>query len=177
MKEILLEKVAKKKFIKEAFLGRLRAMGRAGIGGRHPEGALTARNVLRNALIFGGAGALIGGGAAAANEIGSAITDPLKKRVGLKRMYRDNAFLNREDPKTVSKYYDTLYRFSPSMAMDPLASGSFMKKQLEFKDIGIQPTDIQTVSNIEKAVRDQQQHALMSKAFTPAAVSDAMDLG
>jgi len=185
LKELLLEKTAGKEkyLVKEALFRWLKGIGQA--GGRvgqaahasQQTGGLLAKNILKNSLVLGGAGALIGGGAALAGEIGSAIADPLKKKVGLKRMYRENSFLNREDSGTVSKYYDTLFRFSPTMAMDPLVSGSFMKKQLEFKDIGIQPTDIQTVSNIEKAVRDQRQHALMQQAFAPKAMSDTLSIG
>ena len=56
------------------------------------------------------------------------------------------------------------------MAMDPVASGSFMKKQLEFQDIGVQPNDIQTLANIESAVRGRARDEIVQSAFSPISV-------
>jgi hypothetical protein len=171
LRDLLLEKVASKK--KEARFG---LGGLMSLGGRVKATGQSINPVFRNALLLGGAGALIGGGAAAAQNIGSAIADPLKKRVGYKRMLRENDYLQREDPSAVGKIYDTLFRFSPTMAMDPLVSGSFMKKQLEFQDVGVQPNDLQTISNIEKAVKDRAQHEIIRSAFNPGNLANTMDL-
>ena len=179
LKNLLKEKLAATKESgnsKEAsaFTSLFRLGGQAAAKGRSAGASISP--VFKNALLLGGAGALIGGGAAAAQTMGSAIADPLKKRVGYKRMLRENEFLRHEDPTSVNKYYSTLYRFSPTMAMDPLVAGSFMKKQLEFQDVGVQPGDLQTISNIEKAVRDKAQGEIIRSAFQPGAMSDVMDL-
>ena len=177
LKKLLLEKTAKAEetpaptMDKEAAFGSLFRLG----GGAAKAGK-SLNPVFKNALLLGSAGALIGGGAAAAQGLGSAIADPLRKRVGYNRMMRENQFLKDENPDAVGKIYNTLYRFSPTMAMDPLVSGSFMKKQLEFQDIGVQPNDLQTISNIEKAVQDKAKTEIIRSAFSPQSMSSTMEL-
>ena len=178
LKKLLLEKTAAAveetpapTMDKEAAFGSLFRLG-----GNMAKAQKGLSPVFKNALLLGSAGALIGGGAAAAQGLGSAIADPLRKRVGYKRMLRDNQFLKDEDPGVVGKIYNTLYRFSPTMAMDPLVSGSFMKKQLEFQDIGVQPNDLQTISNIEKAVKDQSRTEIIRSAFSPESMFHTKEL-
>jgi hypothetical protein len=127
----------------------------------------TAASALKTTAIVGGVGALLGAGSAGASALIQAAKDPIKKRLGKNRMYRENEWLRHEDNKTVDKFYNTLYRFSPTMAMDPLVSGSFMKRQLEYKDVGVQPSDVSTMVNIEKAVGDARGDTILSRAFSP----------
>jgi len=130
------------------------------------------RRALGLGLGLGGAGLVLGASASAASSgFGNLIRDPIKKKVGIKRMYRENDWLSREDPGIVKKYYNTLFTFSPQMAMDPLTSGAFMKKQLEYRDVGIQPTDVQTLANIEKAVQDRGQNELIRGAFASGGIA------
>ena len=165
-KELLVQKLSEK--IKEAGPGSWASRLWGGI----KNSGRIATPALQKGLGYGAAGLILGGGAALASVGAQAISDPLKKRVGRNRMYRENAFLHNEDKKTVNKYYNTLYRFSPTMAMDPLVAGSFMKKQLEFKDVGIQPTDVGTLANIEKAVRDRRDGGILSSTFAPVGLKD-----
>ena len=130
------------------------------------------KSVARTAAQLGAVGLLLSGGAAAAQGLVGAIKDPIKKRLGRNRMYRENNWLRHEDKGTVDKYFSTLFRFAPTMAMDPLVSGSFMKKQLEFKDIGIQPTDVSTLANIQKAVKDRSGDSIIRSAFSPGEIKD-----
>ena len=128
-------------------------------------------------LGLGGAGLAIGAGAAAASSgCENLLRDPIKKKVGIKRMYRENDWLGNENPSSVKKLFNTLYTFSPRIAMDPLTSGAFMKRQLEYSDVGIQPTDIQTIANIEKAVQDRGQNEIIRSAFSGGSIGSMSGL-
>jgi len=133
-------------------------------------------DAMRQGLMLGGASAALTGGAALASGLTNVIGGALQKKVGIRRMYRENAWLDKEDKKDVEKFYSTLHRFAPSMAMDPLVSGSFMKKQLEFKDIGVQPNDLQTIANIERAQRDAKGDRLLRQAFNPGTMGNMMPM-
>lgn len=167
-----------KEVLKEKLASRLKEAGIwSGIKNLYGKMGPVSKRVLENAAVFGGAGLLLSGGTAAAGALADAVKDPIKKRVGKNRMMRENPWLRHEDNKTVDKYYNTLYRFAPAMAMDPLVSGSFMKKQLEYKDVGIQPTDVNTLANIQKAVGQAKQEGILARAFSPAAIDAVAGTG
>ena len=70
------------------------------------------KRALGMGLGLGGAGLALGVTASAASDgFGSLVRDPIKKKVGLRRMYREHDWLNREDDGTVKKYFNTLFRF------------------------------------------------------------------
>jgi len=171
-KEELLKQASFLKAIKR--FGSKFSRGAMGAAKEAPSTGEWLKKMLLASAAIGGTGLVLGGAAAGAGEGVKAIVDPIRKKVGRKRMYRENPFLQHEDKKTVEKYYDTLYRFSPSMAMDPLVSGSFMKKQLEFKDVGIQPTDLQTITNVQKAVSQSRGDSIITKAFGGADPSGSL---
>ena len=152
---------------KEAIFSRLRSLRVL-----NPFNNTTTKQVMQTALGLGSAGLVLGGASSAAEGLADAAATPIKRHLGYKRMVRDNPWIKDEDQDTVKKFYRTLFNFSPTVAMDPMASGSFMKKQLEFKDIGIQHNDIHTLSNIEKAVRDTKADRLIFNSFRPSAAAD-----
>ena len=140
-------------------------------------GGHTAGTAFGKALALGAglglAGVAIGAGGAAAQSGYKGIKDPLMRGVGFKRMMReeDNQWMQNESKSKLKKLHKTLYRFSPKMALDPLVAGAFMKKQLEFEDVGIQPNDLSTIANIEKAVADAGSKELMTQAFSGSGIS------
>jgi len=137
----------------------------------------TAGSAFGKALALGAglglAGVAIGAGGAAAQTGYKGVKDPLMRNVGFKRMMREegNQWMQNESAGKLKKLHKTLYSFSPKMALDPLVSGAFMKKQLEFEDVGIQQNDLATIANIEKAVRDAGSKELMSQAFSGSGIS------
>lgn len=87
-----------------------------------------------------------------------ALRNALDKRVGkekaFKNMIKDNPSLAHSDPVHVKKVFNTLYTFNKDMAKDPLVAGSFTRRSLMFKDEGIQPMDVKTLTEIRKNMRD-----------------------
>jgi hypothetical protein len=152
----LLEKEAKKKKVMSV---SSKGLGRMG------------RNIGMLALLGGG----VGLGLKGVDVVSRALTDPLDKAKGRKRMLKVNPELKKENKKDLNRYYDTLFRFSPAVAGDPLAAGAWMKRALQYKDIGPQVTDIKGLSDIEVglAKRKQSKRGIMH----PESISDLARLG
>ena len=121
----------------------------------------------RKALGFGAGAAMIGGGITAANKVTDHIDSKFKKKRYFKRMMDDNPNLNKEPARDVGRIFNTLYKFNPKMASDPLVAGSFMKRSLMFKDEGIQPVDVKTLTEVGKHLADTKKgkSSLMKDSF------------
>lgn len=127
----------------------------------------------RKALMFGGGAAGISAGIKGVEGLSDSISKPIKKRSAFKKMMADNPSLRKEDPKDVKKVFNTLFRFNPKMAGDPLVAGSFMKRTLQFKDEGIQPVDVKTLTEVGRNMQSNKSNSsLLSAAF----LSGAKDL-
>ena len=111
----------------------------------------------RRALMFGAGAVGLGAGLKGIESLGDAISTPLKKKKYFNNMLDENPSLKKENPKDVSKIFRTLYTFNPLMASDPLVAGSFLKRSLQFKDEGIQPVDVKTLTEIGKHLRESKK--------------------
>jgi hypothetical protein len=81
---------------------------------------------LGQSLAYAGAGALLGGGAFAARKGYEAVESRLGKAKAYNEMVEARPELKDRDPKAVQRAFDSLYRFNPSYAKDPLVAGSFV---------------------------------------------------
>ena len=72
------------------------------------------------------AGGLIGLGATAAQKGYEAVEKGMGKAQAYKDMMSARPELKDRDPKAVQRAFDSLYRFNPSYAKDPLVAGSFV---------------------------------------------------
>ena len=116
-------------------------------------------------LAYGAAASAVGGLGAAGAYGASRLAEPVKKKWGMKKMYEENPWLKKEDKRTVKKFYNTMFRFSPSIAMDPVVAGSVMRRQLEYKDVGVQPSDVKSLTDVEDAMRGRFKDHFISSAF------------
>lgn len=127
----------------------------------------------RKALGFGAGAAGIAGGIKGLEAISEGIATPIKKRSAFNKMIDDNPGLKKEDQRDVKRVFNTLFRFNPKMAGDPLVAGSFMKRTLQFKDEGIQPVDVKTLTEVSRNMSGNKSNSsLLSAAF----LSGAKDL-
>jgi hypothetical protein len=126
---------------------------------------------------FMGIGGAMALGSAGAAKLGQAAMDPVKKRIGFKRLMTESPELaDKEDMGTLKKYYNTLFRFAPNVAMDPLTASSFMKRNLEFKEVGIQPSDISTLADITSKMKSTERGTALRKAFEGRGMGTAPDI-
>jgi len=82
--------------------------------------------VMGQTLAYTAAGAALGGGAFAARRGYEAIESRLGKAKAYKEMVEARPELKDRDPKAVQRAFDSLYRFNPRYAKDPLVAGSFV---------------------------------------------------
>lgn len=109
------------------------------------------------AVGFGLGGLTLGAGAYGASKLLSSATEPLEKKKAFGEMLSENPNLKQEDPKIVERSFRTLFTFNKDMAKDPTLAGSFVRKALMFKDEGIQPNDVKTMSEIRKNMSDAKK--------------------
>jgi hypothetical protein len=130
---------------------------------------INPNNLAANVAMLTAAGLGVGAIGTAAIAGAGAASKPIDRAAGYRRMMRESPEFKSEDKKTVKKFYRTLHNFSPKVARDPVAASSYMKRLLAFKDVGVQPGDLQTLSGIEKSVADRRRGSLMHKAFDVSA--------
>lgn len=124
----------------------------------------------RKALAFGAGAGAIGLGIEGASSLHDAIADPLRKRKYMNNMLAENPQLRRESPKDVSKAFNTLYTFNKRMASDPLVSGSFLRRALQFREEGVQAVDIKTLVDAHPKGQDSSRF----KEILPSTAKDLM---
>lgn len=177
------ERHAKQVAAASALLGALGAVGKKGLslGSKmqkarklkkmSPVRRAIAKNfgkdtVGRKALTFGGAAAGITAGIKGVEGLSESISTPIKKRSAFNKMMKDNPSLRKESPRDVKRVFNTLFRFNPKMAGDPLVAGSFMKRTLQFKDEGIQPVDVKTLTEVSRNMASNKSNSsILSAAF------------
>ena len=125
----------------------------------------------RKALMFGAGAAGIAGGIKGIDALTDAIADPLKKKSFKKKMMEVNPSLKKANQTDVGRIFNTLYRFNPKMASDPLVASSFVRRALQFKEEGIQPMDVKTLAEVGEQDRRGRGKGLLSEAFTAGAAS------
>jgi len=110
----------------------------------------------RRALGYGaGAGAIMGG-IWGASKLIDHFKEPVEKKKAFNAMMDENPGLKQEEPKVVSRSFNTLYTFNRDMAKDPTVAGSFVRRAAAFKDEGIQAADIKTIAEIRKSLSDSR---------------------
>lgn len=111
---------------------------------------LATKDILWRAGVLGGAGLVIGTGAAAGNAIKDNIQGRMNHREGLRDMLARNPVLKKADQTEVKSIYGTLFNLARPLAMDPNVSGAFVKRQLEYGDVGIQLPDAAMMIKADK---------------------------
>lgn len=125
-----------------------------------PKGALNrlkgllASKGARRLGMYGLGAAGIAGGLAGIDALKDVFDRKVGKEKAFKNMIQDNPGLASENPAHVKKVFNTLYTFNKDMAKDPLVAGSFTRRSLMFKDEGIQPMDIKTLTEIRRNMQD-----------------------
>jgi hypothetical protein len=107
----------------------LEKMGFSPWGAMKTVGQTTGRMfipALSQSLAYAGAGAALAGGSIAARKGYEAVAGKLGKAKAYNEMVEARPELKDRDPKAVQRAFDSLYRFNPSYAKDPLVAGSFV---------------------------------------------------
>ena len=93
-------------------------------------------------------GAGMGFGAHAARSAFGGVADQVQKAKSYKKMVADNPKLQEADPNVVQKAFNTLHKFNPQYASDPLVAGTFVQNVVDQERL-----DIGTVKSLVDARR------------------------
>lgn len=115
--------------------------------------ALTGK-LARRLGTFGAGAAGIAGGVALVDALREGLSKKVSHGKQFSNVMKENPSLER-DREHAQKVFKTLQRFNPEMAADPLVAGSFLKRSIQYKDEGIQPMDVKTLTEIGKNMRDR----------------------
>lgn len=105
-----------------------------------------AKDLAPFALATSGMGLAMGYGHEAAKKGLTAVSDMYSKHKAYKTMLEENPELAKADPNVTQKAFNTIYRFNPHYAKDPLVAGTFVKNVIDQERM-----DIGTVSNLVQA--------------------------
>jgi hypothetical protein len=112
-----------------------------------------AKDLAPFALATSGLGLAMGYGHDAARSAVKGMSDVYSKHQAYKTMLEENPALVNADPNVVQKAFNTIYKFNPHYAKDPLVAGTFVKNVIDQDRM-----DIGTVSNLVQA------HKFMNEA-------------
>ncbi len=127
------------------------------------KSALTSR-IAKRIGMFGAGAAGVAGGMAAVDALRAGLSKKVSDKKQFANIMKENPSLVR-DREHAQKVFKTLKRFNPEMAADPLVAGSFLKRSLQYKDEGIQPMDVKTLTEIGKNMRDRGGTSFLGKIF------------
>lgn len=85
------------------------------------------------------------------------LVDAQKKTKAYKKMMQENPDMKRFPAETSKRYFDTLYRFNPEAAKDPLLSRAYVENAAELSDagkqIGLQHTGLRNMASEAATLR------------------------
>lgn len=105
---------------------------------------------LKSLARFGGAAMLLAAGLKGGEALYDKFHKPLQKKKYYNAMAAEHPDIVKDHPEDSKKFFNTLYTFNPTMASDPLAAGSFLRRALQYKSEGVQPNDLKTLTDINK---------------------------
>jgi hypothetical protein len=107
-----------------------------------------AHDALPYLLASAGLGAGLGMGADLGKRAIHGVQDSVQKNRAYKAMMSENPNLAETDPGMAEKAFNTLYRFNPEYARDPLVAGSFVKNVMDQERL-----DLNSMNNLVSAHR------------------------
>lgn len=123
----------------------------------------------RRALGLGVLAAGLGAGAAGISKAIDYTSDHYGKKKAFDAMLKHTPSLKEHSQRDLQTTFNTLHKFNPDMAEDPLTASSFMRRAMMFKDEGIQPADILTIANARKlraeAMDKKNEFGVLRSAF------------
>ena len=113
----------------------------------------------------------IGGGVAAADAAIDHFKGKHEKKKGFQRLIKENPELGQMDQQKVRTVFNTLHDLAPRVAKNPYMAGSFLKRQMEFADTGMQPQDIKNLVDIDRT-QSAKKDSVLRGAFQRATSAD-----
>ncbi|MCA8939760.1 MAG: hypothetical protein KDB07_08135 [Planctomycetes bacterium] len=146
----------------------------------HASPPLTKEASFMQNVATGAASIAIGGGILGLANAGlgalergyRSLTEGKQKAQAVSQMLQVHPQLGREDKTKVLRAFDTLWKFNPDAATDPLTAGSFVEKTMQY---GAVTTDeVKKLVDIRKAMRDAESK---ESIFSNVSAMGPLDVG
>lgn len=111
---------------------------------------------VRKLLLAGSGAAALAGGVAIGESMHSRVSNELGKRRAFSKLMVHSPDLVKRDPKHATELFEALYTFNKDLAKNPLTASSFIKTRMQYKDEGLQPMDVKTLTEVGKNMRDSR---------------------
>jgi hypothetical protein len=116
--------------------------------GKAMPSAAHGGNLIGKVLTIAGIGAALGGGTYAAAHGFSSLHNKLTKQPRFNKMLEENPDLKALPKKDVMKMFDVIHEYGPDLTKSPTVAGSFVRKAMEYKDLGISPSSVKELVDI-----------------------------
>lgn len=93
-------------------------------------------------------GALIGTGIAAAASGYDALHRGISSSSRFKAMMKRNPDLKDKPVEDVREMFDIVHDYSPDLTRSPAVAGAFVRRALEYKDVGVAPASVKELADI-----------------------------
>lgn len=113
-----------------------------------------AKSALTMGAITAGTTVAAAVGTAALQDGVQSAHDTVARSIAYKKMLRDNPDLMDADAKSTRRYFNTMYQASPELARDPFASGSWVKKMVEYDYVD--PQSLGVLAAAGSKMRDER---------------------
>lgn len=112
-------------------------------------GAFALTSILGGATI-----GLANAGVKAVNQAFSSLTEGRAKAKGMSEMLSVHKQLGQEDKTKVQQAYNTLWKFNPDAAKDPLVAGSFVQRAVDYG--GVTADEVHKLVQTRKLMRESE---------------------
>jgi len=107
------------------------------------------KGIGRRALEYMGFGAAVMAGGAGAAAGYDKLHRSLTEGSRYKAMLKSNPDLRDKPKGEVREVFDIVHEYSPDLTKHPAVAGSFVRKALEYKDVGISPASVKELVDIQ----------------------------
>jgi hypothetical protein len=137
-------------------------------------GKLSFGDTLGNALKYSTVAAGIGAGGYLAARGTSALYSKMTERKRFNKMLEKNPDLKAYPKEEVQEFFTIVHDYSPELTKSPLVAGAFVRKNMEYKDLGVSPASIKELVDISKNISTirKEHREITTPKFTMGAKID-----
>ena len=114
--------------------------------------SLTLKGVGSKALTYGGIGAAFTAGGAMAASAYESLSKELTRRTRFNAMLAKNPDLRKMNKEHVKDMFDIVHEYSSDLTKSPAVSGAFVRKAMDFRDVGVAPSSIKELVDINASL-------------------------
>ncbi len=111
---------------------------------------------LKDAFTRAGGAALAGAALVAGGAAGAGLYESIRSKLSegrrFKAMLKENPDLRDKPERDVKKMFNIVHDISPDLTRSPVVAGAFVRKAMEYKDVGVAPASVKELADINLAL-------------------------